>query len=232
MGNRASAIGTAGAPRPLRLAVLASGRGSNLQAIIDAIAAGTLEAELAGVFSDRPDALALQRARDAGIASGALRARGFGSREEFDAAFFARVATVAPDIVVCAGYMRIIGADAVAGLHGRMINIHPSLLPDFKGLHTHRRALEAGVAEHGASVHFVTADLDGGPVIAQARVPVLPGDDEDRLAARVLEREHPLLLEVLRWLAAGRIALHEHSVHVDGTARTAPLQLGSNNRFA
>lgn len=216
----------------LRIAVLASGRGSNLQAIIDAIADGRLDAELVGVFSDKPDAVALQRAHDAGIHTEALRAKGFGSRDAFDAAFFARVDAVRPDIIVCAGYMRIIGAAAVAARPGRMINIHPSLLPAFKGLHTHQSALDAGVTEHGASVHFVTADLDGGPVIAQARVPVLPGDDADTLAARVLAREHPLLVETLRWLAAGRIALHEHVVHVDGDTLDRPLQLASNQRFA
>jgi phosphoribosylglycinamide formyltransferase 1 len=223
---------TARDTRPLRIAVLASGRGSNLQAILDAIAAGTLAAEVVGVFSDKPGAPALQRARAAGVTAEALRARGFDSRDDFDAAFFARVDAVQPDIVVCAGYMRIIGAAAVEARPGRMINIHPSLLPLFKGLHTHQSALDAGMAEHGASVHFVTAELDGGPVIAQARVPVLPGDDADALAARVLAREHPLLLETLRWIGAGRIELHEHHVHVDGDRLRGPLQLASNNRFA
>jgi phosphoribosylglycinamide formyltransferase 1 len=219
-------------PRPLRIAVLASGRGSNLQAILDAIAGGTLDAEVVGVFSDKPDAFALQRAQDAGIATGSLRARSFASREAFDDAFFAQVDASGPELVVCAGYMRIIGAAAVEARPGRMINIHPSLLPLFKGLHTHQSALDAGASEHGASVHYVTAELDGGPVIAQARVPVLPGDDADALAARVLAREHPLLLETLRWIAAGRIALHEHAVHVDGRRLPRPLQLASNNRFA
>ncbi|MCR6662758.1 MAG: phosphoribosylglycinamide formyltransferase [Luteimonas sp.] len=223
---------TGGRAGRLRIAVLASGRGSNLQAILDAIDAGTLDAEVAGVFSDKPDAVALQRARDAGLHAESLRAKGFASREAFDDAFFASVDAVRPDLIVCAGYMRIIGAAAVEARAGRMINIHPSLLPLFKGLHTHRQALDAGVAEHGASVHFVTPDLDGGPVIAQARVPVLPGDDEDALAARVLTREHPLLLEVLRWFAAGRISLHERSVHVDGTTLSHPLQLGANHGFA
>ncbi|HRO26053.1 MAG TPA: phosphoribosylglycinamide formyltransferase [Luteimonas sp.] len=219
-------------PSPLRLAVLASGRGSNLQAILDAVASGALDATVVGVFSDRPDAHALQRARDAGVHAEALRARGFASRDAFDAAFFARVDSVAPDLVVCAGYMRIIGATAARSLAGRMVNIHPSLLPAFKGLHTHRQALEAGVGEHGASLHFVSEDLDGGPVIAQARVPVLAGDDEDALAARVLEREHPLMLATLRLFAEGRVSLREHCVHVDGRALAAPLQLSCNNDFA
>ncbi|MEN1925706.1 phosphoribosylglycinamide formyltransferase [Luteimonas qiangzhengi] len=217
---------------PLRIAALASGRGSNLQALIDAIAAGTLNARLVGVFSDRAGAVALDRARAAGVPCAAESPKAFPSRAAYDEALFAHVDAVQPDLVVCAGYMRLIGAAAVEARPGLLINIHPSLLPRFKGLHTHQRALEAGETEHGASVHYVTADLDGGPVIAQARVPVLPGDDEDSLAARVLEREHPLLVEVVRWIADGRIRLGEHSVQVDNAALDTPLQLGSNNRFA
>lgn len=211
-----------------RLAVLASGRGSNLQAILDAIAAGELDARMAGVFGDRPKALALDRAREAGVPARALRPRDFASRGEFDAALFAEVASVQPDLVVCAGYMRLLGAAVLEPWAGRIINIHPSLLPEFKGLDTHARALAAGVAEHGASVHFVTPDLDGGPVIAQARVPVLPGDDPDSLAARVLEVEHPLLLATLGLLCAGRIRLRDATVEFDGRPLGAPLQLASN----
>ncbi|WP_255516371.1 phosphoribosylglycinamide formyltransferase [Luteimonas suaedae] len=215
-----------------RIAVLASGRGSNLQALIDAISAGTLEAELVGVFSDRAEAGALQRARAAGIDAVALDPKAFASRNAFDAELFARIDAAHPDLIVCAGYMRLLDAAMVDARPGRMINIHPSLLPAFKGLHTHRRALEAGVCEHGASVHFVTADLDGGPVIAQACVPVPVGDDETALAARVLAREHSLLLETVRWLVEGRIVLHEHHVHLDGRVLDTPLQLTANNRFA
>ncbi|WP_407352408.1 phosphoribosylglycinamide formyltransferase [Luteimonas sp. R10] len=218
--------------RPRRIAVLASGRGSNLQALIDAISAGTLQAELVGVFSDRADAGALQRARAAGIDHAALEPKAFASRSAFDAELFARIDAAGPDLIVCAGYMRLLDAGMVDARPGRMVNIHPSLLPAFKGLRTHRRALAAGGREHGASVHFVTADLDGGPVISQARVPVRDDDDEAALAARVLAREHPLLLETVRWLVAGRIALHEHQVHLDGRALAAPLQLAANNRFA
>lgn len=217
---------------PFRIAALASGRGSNLQALIDAIAAGTLDAQLVGVFSDRPQAAALERAATAGIAASALSPKEFSSRLAFDQALFERVDAVRPDLVVCAGYMRLISAPAVEARPGLLVNIHPSLLPHFKGLHTHRRALEAGAPEHGASVHYVTAELDGGPVIAQARVPVLPGDDEDALAARVLAREHPLLVETVRWIATRRIQFHEQHVHVDGRPLQAPLQLGSNNHFA
>jgi len=215
-----------------RIAVLASGRGSNLQALIDAIAAGGLAAELVAVFSDRPQAPALARARDAGIRACVRDAGGYASRAEFDDALFADVAAVQPDFVVCAGYLRLLGAHVVGHWLGRMINIHPSLLPAFKGLRTHARALAEGVRDHGASVHFVTPDLDGGPVIAQARVPVLAGDDAGTLAARVLEREHPLLVASLGLLCAGRIALHEHRVHLDGAPLAAPLQLTANHDFA
>src|SRR5690606_2777966 len=143
------------------------------QAILDAIAAGRLDARVVGVFGDRPKALALDRAREAGIEARAPRPRGFGSREAFDAALFEAVASVAPGLVGCAGCVRLRGADAIAPWQGRIINRHPSLLPAVKGLDTHARAREAGVAEHGASVHYVPSDLDGGPLIAQARVPVL-----------------------------------------------------------
>ncbi|WP_226468916.1 phosphoribosylglycinamide formyltransferase [Luteimonas panaciterrae] len=228
-------------PRFLRLAVLASGRGSNLQALIDAIAAGELAAEIVGVYSDKADAGALQRARDAGIPAYAITPKQFATRAEFDAALFTRIDAATPDLIVCAGYMRLITGHVVEARRGRIINIHPSLLPAFKGLHTHAQALAAGVPEHGASVHFVTADLDGGPVIAQARVPVLPGDNMETLSARVLAEEHPLLVETVRWLAAGRIVLSETGssdtgpaeapIHVDG-APQPPLQLGANRRFA
>lgn len=211
-----------------RLAVLASGRGSNLQAILDAIADGRLDARVAGVFGDRPKAFALERARDAGIPARALRPRDFPGRDEFDAALFAEVAAVSPDLVVCAGYMRLLGAAALAPWAGRIINIHPSLLPDFKGLDTHARALAAGVAEHGASVHFVTPDLDGGPVIAQSRVPVLPGDDAAALADRVLATEHPLLVATLQLLCAGRVRLGDAGVEFDGRVLQGPLQLAAN----
>lgn len=214
--------------RPYRIAVLASGRGSNLQAILDAIAAGTLRAEVAGVFSDRPSAVALDRARAAGVPALAVRPADFDSREAFDESLFSHVARVHPDLIVCAGYMRLLGAAQVDAWHGRMINIHPSLLPMFKGLRTHEQALAAGAAEHGASVHFLTRELDGGPVIAQARVPVRPGDDPATLAARVLEREHPLLLASLRLLAAGRVALHGGRVQLDGHPLDRPLHLAGD----
>ena len=216
----------------LRLAVLASGAGTNLQALIDAIASGALDADIVGVFSDRPKSLALQRARDAGLPATALSPKSFASRAAFDAAFFAAVDEAQADLIVCAGYMRLISAAEVEAWPGRMINLHPSLLPAFKGLHTHQQALDAGVAEHGASVHVVTADLDGGPVIAQARVPVRPGDDADILAARVREVEHPLLVDVVRLIGEGRLSLRDGRIHLNGASLHAPLQLGANRRLA
>ncbi len=207
-----------------RLAVLASGAGTNLQALIDAIATGDLDATIVGVFSDKAGALALQRARDAGIAATALSPKAFASREAFDNAFFAAVDAAKPDLIVCAGYMRIISAAEIERRPDRMINLHPSLLPAFKGLHTHRQALTAGVSEHGASVHVVTPGLDDGPVIAQARVPVLTGDDEATLAARVRAVEHPLLVETVRLLADGRLRLSGGAIILNGTPLTAPLQ--------
>ncbi|NYZ63656.1 phosphoribosylglycinamide formyltransferase [Luteimonas deserti] len=216
----------------LRLAVLASGRGSNLQAILDAIASGALDASIVGLWSDRRDAFALERARAAGVPAHVVRPRDHADRAAHDAALFGSIDATGADLIVCAGYMRLIGASAVAARPGRMINIHPSLLPLFKGLHTHQQALDAGVTEHGASVHVVTADLDAGPVLAQARVPVLPGDDADTLAARVLEREHPLLVQTLHTIATGRLVPGAEMARLDGAPLAAPLQLTANNRFA
>ncbi|MBB3799782.1 phosphoribosylglycinamide formyltransferase-1 [Xanthomonas arboricola] len=210
---------------PLRLAVLASGRGSNLQAMLDAIASGRLRATVIGVFSDRPQAPALQKVDAARRWSASPRA--FADRDAFDAALGDAIAAVQPDWIVCAGYMRILGEPLVRRFAGRMLNIHPSLLPKYRGLHTHARALEAGDAEHGASVHLVVPELDAGSVIAQARVPVLPGDSADQLAARVLAREHPLLLATLDLLASGRVQIHGDAVHLDGQCLFTPLRLES-----
>jgi phosphoribosylglycinamide formyltransferase 1 len=215
-----------------RIAVLASGRGSNLQALIDAIADGRIDAGIVGVFSDRSGATALQRARSAGIAAIAIDPGAHATRLAFDADLFERIDALDADLVVCAGYMRLISEAAVLSHRGRLVNIHPSLLPAFKGLRTHAQALAAGVSEHGASVHYVTPDLDGGPVIAQVRVPVCGGDDAEALGRRVLGREHPLLVETVALAAAGRIALRDDSVMLDGTPLSTPLQLAANNRFA
>ena len=214
-----------------RIAVLASGHGSNLQALIDAIAADQLEAELVGVFSDRPAARALQRAREAGIPATAISLADFATRQAFDEYLFSRIDAVHADLIVCAGYMRLVSEREVIARTGRMINIHPSLLPAFRGLRTHQQALDAGAVEHGASVHFVSPELDGGPVIAQARVPIHRGDDALALARRVLEREHPLLVQTLRLFAHGRVSLAGRQVLLDGRALDVPLQLDASNHF-
>jgi phosphoribosylglycinamide formyltransferase-1 len=208
-----------------RIAILVSGRGSNLQAVLDAIAAGTLDACIAGVFSDRPGAPALERVPEA------LRwsrdAKACPSREAFDADLADAIAAVQPDWVLCAGYMRILGDAFIARFRGRLLNIHPSLLPKYRGLRTHARALQDGEREHGASVHFVSPELDAGAVIAQVVVPVTAGDSVDSLGSRVLAREHALLLAVLRLAVAGRIAERDASVVLDGHALFTPLQLDS-----
>ena len=207
----------------IRIAALASGRGSNLQAVIDAITAGTLDAEIIGVFSDKPDAAALQRVPEQ--LRWSRKPKAYASREAFDAALADAVAASEPDWVVCVGYMRILDEAFVERFRGRLLNIHPSLLPKHKGLHTHARALEEGDAEHGASVHFVSPELDAGSVIAQAAVRVLGGDTPDSLAARVLGVEHPLLVAVLQMAAAGRIAEQAGQAWLDGQPLFTPLRL-------
>lgn len=207
----------------MRLAVLASGRGSNLQAILDAIERGVLDAEVVGVFSDKPGAAALQRVPEARRWS--RDAKGYARRSEFDAELADAIAASRPDWVLCAGYMRILGEAVVQRFRGRLLNIHPSLLPKHRGLHTHARAIEAGDPEHGASVHFVIPELDAGAVIAQAPVPVLAGDTPESLAARVLGVEHPLLVGVLRMVAAGRIAERAGEATLDGQPLFTPLRL-------
>jgi phosphoribosylglycinamide formyltransferase-1 len=207
----------------LPVAVLISGRGSNLQAIIDAIRMGTLAAEVRLVLSSRADAQGLQRARAAGIATAVVEAGSHRSRADYDRALRERIDASGARLVVLAGFMRLLTPEFVQHYDGRIINVHPSLLPAFTGLHTHRRALAAGVAEHGASVHFVTAELDGGPVIIRARVPVAPGDDEPSLAEKVHRVEHRILPLVIGWYAAGRLRKDGDRVIHDGRALAAPL---------
>jgi phosphoribosylglycinamide formyltransferase-1 len=214
----------------MRVAVLASGRGTNLQALIDAQGSGALPITLVGVFSDRAGCGALERARLAGIPGHAFAARDFivdgdCDREAYDAALFDAVDAMRPDLVVCAGYLRMIGATSVQRHAGRMLNIHPSLLPKFRGLHTHVKALSAGEREHGASVHFVIPALDAGSVIAQVRVPVRTDDSVATLAARVLQREHPLLVACVGLFADGRIFLRGSDIFVDSHRLSRPLQL-------
>lgn len=207
----------------IRLAILASGRGSNLQAILDAIDRGVLDAEVVGVFSDKPAAAALQRVPEA--RRWARDAKSYARRSDFDAELADALAAAQPDWVICAGYMRILGDAVVQRFRGRLLNIHPSLLPKHRGLHTHARALEAGDAEHGASVHFVIPELDAGAVVAQAPVPILAGDTSESLAARVLRVEHPLLVSVLQMVAAGRIAERAGVATFDGQPLFTPQRL-------
>lgn len=216
----------------LRIAVLASGRGSNLGALIEARARGQLDIDIGLVASDRTDALALAHARNAGIPTLTLDPKSFDRRAAFDHALFAEVAKVQPGLIVCAGYMRLISADVVAAWLGRMINIHPSLLPAYPGLNTHARALADGAKEHGASVHFVTADLDAGPVIAQARLAVEAADTPECLAQRLLPLEHQLLVATVARFAAGRLALTARGVSLDGAPLAGPLALNPEGKLA
>lgn len=209
----------------LRLAILASGRGSNLQALIDAIAGGELAARIVGVFSDKPGSGALARARGAGLPAVACAPQDYPSRAAHDEALFSAVAAVQPDLIVCAGYMRLISEAAVRRFAGRMLNIHPSLLPRYPGLHTHRRAIEAGDAEHGASVHVVIPALDAGPVLAQARIAIEAADNPESLARRLLPLEHALLVQSLRALCAGTLEIREAGVFFRGQRLHQPLLL-------
>ncbi|MEF7613351.1 phosphoribosylglycinamide formyltransferase [Aquincola sp. MAHUQ-54] len=189
-----------------RIVILISGRGSNMQAIVDACAREGWPATVAAVLSNRPDAAGLAFAQARGIATATVDHKSFDSREAFDAALAEAIDGFAPDLVVLAGFMRILGEAFVRRYEGRMLNIHPSLLPAFPGLHTHRRAIEAGCVEAGATVHFVTPELDHGPIVAQVAVPILPGDDEGTLAARVLQEEHRLYPQAVRAVVEGRSA--------------------------
>ena len=208
-----------------RIAVLVSGTGSNLQALLDAVAEGSLEAAIVGVFSDKHAAPALQRVPEA--LRWSADPASFADRAAFDAALADAVATRQPDWVVCAGYMRILGDGFIERFRGRLLNIHPSLLPKYRGLHTHRRALEAGDREHGASVHLVVPELDAGTVIAQATLPVVHGDTPRTLAQRLLPCEHALLVAVMRLAVSGRLAEREGQALHDGQPLFRPLRLDS-----
>jgi phosphoribosylglycinamide formyltransferase-1 len=208
----------------LRTVVLISGSGSNLQAIADAAAAGRIPAQVIAVLSDQPAAFGLERAMRAGIPAECLPGAGYASREDYDEALAERLSALAPELVVLAGFMRILTDRLVSAWHGRMLNIHPSLLPAYRGLHTHRRVLAAGDAEHGTSVHFVTEELDGGPIVAQARLAILPGDDEASLQHRIQAMEHRLYPEVIGWFAEGRLRLDGERVLLDGKPLASPVQ--------
>ncbi len=208
----------------LRVGVLISGNGSNLQALLEACGDAGFPAEIVLVVANRADAFGLERARRAGVATRVLDHQAFPSRESFDEAMTGLLRNAGVELVCLAGFMRLLSTGFVQSWQNRLINIHPSLLPSFKGLHAHRQALDAGVTIHGCTVHFVTADLDGGPILVQAAVPVHPDDDEESLAARVLEAEHRIYPLALRWLGEGRARIGGNHVRVDGgTPATYPL---------
>ena len=216
---------------PLRLAVLISGRGSNMLAIADACVSGQLNARIVQVIADRyasadsnlPVA-GIDAATRRGLMTQTLAAKRYASGADFEAALTSAVLASSAEWLILAGFMRVLSADFVARFAGRILNIHPSLLPAFKGLHTHRQALSAGVSHHGCSIHIVTAGLDSGPVIAQAQVPVLASDDELSLSARVQRVEHRLYPRVLGWLAADRLQCRDGDLWLDGQPLTTPRQ--------
>lgn len=204
---------------PAPIVVLISGRGSNLQAIVDAARSGQLPVTVRAVISNNPQAKGLTIARAAGIPAEVLDHRTYADRTQFEQALAQAIDHYAPRLVVLAGFMRILGEEFIRHYAGRLVNVHPSLLPEFKGLDTHARALAAGAKQHGTSIHFVTNDLDGGPVIAQARVAVRPDDTADALAARVLEAEHRLYPLAIRWFVEERLSIRDGLVLLDGAVR-------------
>ncbi|MDL0432546.1 phosphoribosylglycinamide formyltransferase [Marinobacter sp. TBZ242] len=208
-----------------RILVLASGSGTNLQALIDASRERDFPGQIVAVGCNRPQAFALERAAQANIDTFTVDHTRYGSREEFDGALMAEIRRHNPDLIVLAGFMRILTTDFVRALRGTMLNVHPSLLPKYTGLNTHQRALEAGDKVHGVSIHFVTEELDGGPVIAQAEVSVAPDDTPESLAEKVQQKEHLLYPIVVRWFCEGRIQLGTDYVVFDGQPLNRPLVL-------
>ncbi len=209
---------------PLRLAVLISGRGSNMTAIVRACLAGGIAARPVIVIADRPQAAGLASAASLGVATATVAAgTGAGAGAPFEQQLGETLAAAQPDFVALAGFMRVLSAAFVARYAGRMLNIHPSLLPAYRGLHTHRRVLAAGERVHGASVHFVTAELDGGPVVLQSTLAVQPGDTAATLAARVQATEHIIYPRALGWFAQGRLAWHDNAAWLDGQRLEAPV---------
>ncbi len=220
---------SAQAAQPLPVVVLISGNGTNLQTLIDETRAGRLNIDIRAVISNRGDAYGLERALRAGIETEIIEHKNYPDRESFDNALAAVIDRHHPELVVLAGFMRILSDAFVEHYHGRMLNIHPSLLPKHRGLNTHQRALEAGDVDHGATIHYVTAELDGGPLIAQARVPVTAGDDATSLAARVHQAEYQLYPKVIQWIAEGRLHLDEKDqVIFDGRVLETPLEVELN----
>ncbi|MFN1618808.1 phosphoribosylglycinamide formyltransferase [Vibrio rotiferianus] len=198
------------------IVVLISGNGSNLQAILEACEANMPNAQVAAVFSNKADAYGLERAKQFDVKGHFVDPKAFESREDFDAELMKQIDEYQPDVIVLSGYMRILSGAFVSHYLGKMINIHPSLLPKYPGLHTHQRAIDAGDKEHGTSVHFVTKELDGGPVVLQAKVPVFEDDDADALAARVQTQEHKIYPMVTKWLADERLTMRDGKAYLDG----------------
>lgn len=209
----------------LPIAILISGRGSNMVAIAEAMRAGRLPVRIATVLSDQSGAAGLERARELGLTHETVAPRSGQSRSAYDAELALALRRYRPALVVLAGFMRILGRAFVSEFAGRLLNIHPSLLPRYRGLHTHRRVLADGQREHGCSVHFVTDELDGGPVILQARVAVQPDDTEATLSARVQAQEHRIYPMVIDWYASGRLQWRENQAWLDGKPLLAPVRL-------
>lgn len=210
-------------PANPRIAILISGSGTNLQAFIDRAAAGELEAEIALVLANRPDAYGLERARQAGIPTAVIRHGDFESREAFDRAVAERLDEAGVELVVLAGFMRILSPWFVDRYRGRLLNIHPALLPRFPGLDTHQRVLEAGDEHHGSTVHFVTEELDAGPCILQGRLPVSPSTSADELMARVQQVEHRIYPRAVNWVATGRARFVDERAVIDGGPPDGPV---------
>jgi phosphoribosylglycinamide formyltransferase-1 len=209
----------------MAVVILISGRGSNMRSIVRAVRAGVIPARIAAVVSNRPDAAGLDYARSEGLTTRVVDHTAHAGRREFEAELFGEIERLRPGLIVLAGFMRVLTAEFVARFSGRILNIHPSLLPRHRGLRTHQRALDAGDGEHGVSVHFVTAELDGGPVIAQTVIPILTGDTADTLASRVLALEHRLYPEVVRWFCEGRLECTTDTVRLDGRVLAEPIRL-------
>jgi len=197
------------------IVVLVSGSGSNLQAIIDACQQQKINGTIRAVLSNKADVFGLERAREAGIPAFSLLPRDYATREAFDNQLITEIDAWEPDLVVLAGYMRILSPAFVAHYSGRLLNIHPSLLPKYPGLHTHRQVLENGDREHGTSVHFVTEELDGGPIILQAKIPVFPEDEESDIFARIQHQEHAIYPLVVSWFVDGRLAMRDNAAWLD-----------------
>jgi phosphoribosylglycinamide formyltransferase-1 len=207
----------------LPVVILISGRGSNMRAIAERAQRGELPVDVKAVISDKADAGGLAIAQSLGIPTETLSAGGFPDRETYDAALAERVARYAPGLIVLAGFMRVLTRRFIERFEGRILNIHPSLLPKFTGLHTHRRVLAAGESTHGVSVHFVTEELDGGPVIIQACLPVHPDDTEDTLSVRVQRQEHRIYPQAIEWFAQGRLESRDGRAWLDGKPLSTPV---------